>query len=44
MEDTYIKLRQTLEPLALLEDKVSKVLRGSWPLGVTTRDGRHGRE
>jgi hypothetical protein len=44
MEDTYIKLRQTREPLTLLEDRIRKVLGGAWPSGVTTKDGRQGRE
>ena len=44
MEDTYIKLRQTREPLTVLEDRISRVLRGAWPSGVTTKDGRQGRE
>jgi CRP-like cAMP-binding protein len=44
MEDTYIKLRQTREPLTVLEDRISRVLRGAWPSGMTTQDGRQGRE
>jgi len=44
MEDTYIKLKQTREPLTVLEDRISRVLRGAWPSGVTTTEGRHGRE
>jgi hypothetical protein len=44
MEDTYIKLRQTREPLTVLEDRISRVLKGAWPSGVTTTDGRQGRE
>jgi hypothetical protein len=43
-QDAYVKLRQTREPLTILEDKISNVLKGSWPSGVTTRDWRHARE
>jgi len=44
MEDTYIQLRQTREPLTVLEDRISRVLGGAWPKGVTIKDGRQGRE
>jgi CRP-like cAMP-binding protein len=44
MEDTYIQLRQTREPLTMLEDRISRVLGGAWPKGVTIKDGRQGRE
>jgi len=43
-QDTYVKLRQTREPLTMLEEKISHVLRGSWPSGVTTQDWRRARE
>jgi hypothetical protein len=43
-QDTYITLRQARGPLNLLEEKISHVLKGAWPSGVTSQDGRHTRE